>query len=86
MNQPQPKPLPSKYFLAIQAAVCEITGIDPEDISTGMEFDELSMTPVELSEFFARLNREFEVRLKPSDLEDQPTLGDLAMYIEDELE
>ncbi len=86
MIQPATKPLPSKYFLAIQAAVCEITGIDPEDISTGMEFDELSMTPVELSEFFARLNREFEVRLKPSDLADQPTLGELATYIEDELE
>ncbi len=86
MIQPTAKPAPSKYFLAIQAAVCEITGIDPEDISTGMEFDELSMTPVEMSEFFARLNREFAVRIKPSDLEDQPTLGELAMYIEDELE
>lgn len=86
MIQPSAKPAPSKYFLAIQAAVCEITGIDPEDISTGMEFDELSMTPVELSEFFARINREFEVRLKPSDLDDQQTLGDLAMFIEDELE
>jgi len=86
MNQPQPKPLPTKYFLSIQAAVSEITGIDPEDISTGMEFDELSMTPVELAEFFARINREYEVRLKPSDLDDQPTLGELATYIEDELE
>jgi acyl carrier protein len=86
MIQQTPKPAPSKYFLTIQAAVCEITGIDPEDISTGMEFDELSMTPVELSEFFARLTREFEVRIKPSNLEDNPTLGELADYIEDELE
>lgn len=86
MNTPVKAPVMSPYFGKLQGTISEIIGIDLEDISYGMEFDELSMTPVELSEFFSRINKEFSVRLKPSDLENFPTLGELAEYIEDELE
>lgn len=86
MNTSPAKPVPNQFFLKLQNIVSEITGIDPEDITYGMEFGELSMTPLELAEFFARINKEFEIRLKSSNLEDLETLGSLSEYIEDELE
>lgn len=86
MSPISPKPqAPSQYFVKIQSIVADITGVDPEDITYGMEFDELSMTPVELAEFFSRMNKEFAIRLKPSDLQENATLGELALYLEDEL-
>lgn len=84
MNTTAQKPPVSPIFAKIQAMVSEITGIDPEDITYGMEFGELSMTPVELAEFFSRVNKEFSVRLKAADLEEYETLGILSEYIEDE--
>ena len=77
---------PPVYFSKLQDILSEITGIDPEDITFAMEFDELSMSPMELAEFFSRVNRDFAIRLKASELEEFPTVGALSEYIEDELE
>ncbi|MEP7167392.1 MAG: acyl carrier protein [Candidatus Woesebacteria bacterium] len=85
MNPTPVKP-PSQYFGKLQNILSEITGIDPEDITFAMEFDELSMNPVELAEFLSRVNRDMEIRLKSAQLEDFPTVGLLSEYIEDELE
>lgn len=86
MISPQKTQQINPYFGKIQTAIAEIVGIDPEDISYGMEFDEVSMTPVEMSEFFSRVNRECMIHLHPSDLTNYPTLGELSEFIEDELE
>ncbi len=72
------------FFLKLQAMLSEVTGVDPEDLSPGMEFDELSMSPVELSEFFAHVKSQFAFPISIKDLEDNPTIGELAEYIEDE--
>ncbi len=74
----------SPIFQKIQNMIAEIVGIDPEDITYGMEFDEVSMTPVETAEFFARISKDFSLRLQPHDLVEYPTLGSLCEYIEDE--
>jgi acyl carrier protein len=77
---------PSVYFAKLQGILSEITGVDPEDITYALEFDELSMSPVELAEFFSRVNQDMAVRLKTTQLEEFPTIGLLSEYIEDELE
>lgn len=86
MNTPIKPPLTSPYFSKIQAMISEIIGIDPEDITYGMEFDEVSMTPIETAEFFSRIAKDFSFRISAKDLQEYPTLGGLAEYIEDELE
>lgn len=85
MNQPNATS-PSIYFAKLQAILSEITGVDPEDITYALEFDELSMSPVELAEFFSRVNQDMSVRLRPAEIEEFPTIGLLSEYIEDELE
>lgn len=79
------RPSLNPMFLKLQAMLSEVTGVDPEDISPGMEFDELSMSPVEIAEFFARVKQQIEFPIKVKDLEENPTIGVLAEYIEDEL-
>ncbi len=81
----RPQPV-SPLFARMQSVLSDITGIDPEDIGTGMEFDELSMSPVELAEFFATVQSEHGYKITRDDLEDYPTIGELALHIEDELE
>lgn len=79
------RPTLNPMFLKLQAMLSEVTGVDPEDISPGMEFDELSMSPVEIAEFFARVKQQIEFPISVKDLEEYPTIGVLAEYIEDEL-
>lgn len=81
-----PKPAPSQTFLKLQAMLSEITGVDPEDITPGMDFAELQMSPLDLSIFLSHAKQQFALPISSHDLDEYPTIGELSVYIEDELE
>ncbi len=75
----------AETFARLQAMLSNITGNEPEDISMGMDFDELAMSPMELAQLLAEISHTFGTKVTRDDLDDVGSVGELAAFIDDEI-
>jgi acyl carrier protein len=79
-------PTSIELFTNLQRIVSEISGNEPSEITPYSHIrEDLGVSPMELAQLSAMLEEQYGVKLGRDELADIETMGDLMLYIEEEL-
>jgi acyl transferase domain-containing protein/thioesterase domain-containing protein/acyl carrier protein len=84
-SKPSPEPIGS-LEIYLQRQISQVLYLAPEEISPNRHFMELGLDSLMAMELIRNLERDFQIRLYPREIFEQPSVRALAAYISAELE